>query len=411
MKKLVSAVNIILIVSAINVSSQNFFPLNTGNKYQIKNDWVVSGPGGTGDYGTYFKVISVISDTLINGDTFYSMSNSGGGSPFPPNYLYHYDSLNQKLLIKIPEDDSIRLAVDFNTPADSHYISYLRGNPVEFISGGITPEIVLGDTLEVYKMETPWVSNTIFNYKFAEDIGLIYFRYLVIEPPDYGYDSKYFTISAILDSNYFNPLTLEIDSLYPVIDRPIDTFPFILNIPFHVSYSQLINSFRLIIEIERDSIVFYNMNYNISISNPHLQINPPNFQVGDIIKLQAVISDTSIYNNIDLYPDTGWVTFRVLDPVYVNDDNHTLYTYRLEQNYPNPFNPTTKIKYQLPKPGKVKLIVYDMLGREISTLVNEERPTGTYEVEFNGTGLPSGVYFYRIETAKYSDTKKFILIK
>lgn len=83
----------------------------------------------------------------------------------------------------------------------------------------------------------------------------------------------------------------------------------------------------------------------------------------------------------------------------------------LSQNYPNPFNPTTKIKYQIPELSNVKLSVYDILGREVRTLVNEEKPAGSYEVEFNGTDLSSGIYFYRIETAKYSDTKKFVLLK
>lgn len=85
--------------------------------------------------------------------------------------------------------------------------------------------------------------------------------------------------------------------------------------------------------------------------------------------------------------------------------------FSLSQNYPNPFNPTTKIKYQLPEISKVKLTIYDVLGREIKTLVNEEKPAGSYEVEFGGTGLPSGVYFYRIEAGSFSDTKKFILMK
>jgi hypothetical protein len=86
-------------------------------------------------------------------------------------------------------------------------------------------------------------------------------------------------------------------------------------------------------------------------------------------------------------------------------------TFSLSQNYPNPFNPATKIKYQITKPGKVKLGVYDMLGREIETLVNEEKNTGVYEVTFEGTKLPSGVYFYRIQTGDFVQTKKMILLK
>jgi len=91
--------------------------------------------------------------------------------------------------------------------------------------------------------------------------------------------------------------------------------------------------------------------------------------------------------------------------------------YSLEQNYPNPFNPNTVISYQLPVTGIVTLKVFDFLGNEIATLVNEEKPEGEYEVEFNGAGLTSGVYFYKLQvyaperTGSFVVTKKMMLIK
>jgi hypothetical protein len=89
--------------------------------------------------------------------------------------------------------------------------------------------------------------------------------------------------------------------------------------------------------------------------------------------------------------------------------------YSLSQNYPNPFNPATKIKFALPKSSFVKLIVYDILGREITTLVNEELSPGTYEVEWDATSgasnYPSGVYFYKLITNDHSETKKMMLVK
>ena len=81
------------------------------------------------------------------------------------------------------------------------------------------------------------------------------------------------------------------------------------------------------------------------------------------------------------------------------------------QNYPNPFNPKTKIKYQIPELSFVRLKVYDVLGSEIETLVNEEKPAGNYEVKFDATNLPSGIYFYRLHTGDYISTKKMVLIK
>ncbi len=86
-------------------------------------------------------------------------------------------------------------------------------------------------------------------------------------------------------------------------------------------------------------------------------------------------------------------------------------TYSLSQNYPNPFNPSTNIKFELPKSNYVTLKIYDALGREIETLVNEKLAPGTYEVDWNGSNYPSGVYFYRLMTDNFNETKKMLMIK
>ena len=83
----------------------------------------------------------------------------------------------------------------------------------------------------------------------------------------------------------------------------------------------------------------------------------------------------------------------------------------LYQNYPNPFNPSTIIGYQLPVTSNVTLKVYDILGREIATLVNEQKPAGKYELKFDGSELASGVYFFTLKTGNYAETKKMILMK
>ncbi|MBK8984202.1 MAG: T9SS type A sorting domain-containing protein [Ignavibacteria bacterium] len=80
--------------------------------------------------------------------------------------------------------------------------------------------------------------------------------------------------------------------------------------------------------------------------------------------------------------------------------------YNLEQNYPNPFNPSTVIKFSLPKSSFVTLKVYDQLGKEISTLTNEKKSTGTYQYVFNAVNIPSGMYFYTLQSDDYIETKK-----
>jgi hypothetical protein len=86
-------------------------------------------------------------------------------------------------------------------------------------------------------------------------------------------------------------------------------------------------------------------------------------------------------------------------------------SYKLHQNYPNPFNPTTKIKFELPKSSFVKLIVYDILGREITKLVNEKLTVGSYETEWLANEFVSGVYFYKLITNDFSETKRMVLLK
>jgi hypothetical protein len=83
----------------------------------------------------------------------------------------------------------------------------------------------------------------------------------------------------------------------------------------------------------------------------------------------------------------------------------------LLNNYPNPFNPQTKINFYLPERTFVKLKVFDLLGNELETLLNEEKKAGNYEVVFNGSSLPSGVYFYTVQTADFNQTKKMVLLK
>jgi photosystem II stability/assembly factor-like uncharacterized protein len=85
--------------------------------------------------------------------------------------------------------------------------------------------------------------------------------------------------------------------------------------------------------------------------------------------------------------------------------------YSLSQNYPNPFNPNTTINYQIPELSLVMIKVYDVLGNEVKTLVNEEKQTGTYEITWYVEGLPSGVYFYRLQAGDFVETKKMVLMK
>jgi hypothetical protein len=117
------------------------------------------------------------------------------------------------------------------------------------------------------------------------------------------------------------------------------------------------------------------------------------------------ISNSSLYALSDT---TFTICIGITD---VNSPNNIIRSYILNQNYPNPFNPSTTISWQLPVTSQVTIKVYDVLGREVSTLVDEIKQAGKYETEFNAIDLPSGVYFYRLQAGNYVSVKKLLLLK
>ncbi len=112
--------------------------------------------------------------------------------------------------------------------------------------------------------------------------------------------------------------------------------------------------------------------------------------------------------NGDIYIDNLYFYKITTD---VEETNELPTQYSLEQNYPNPFNPTTNISFSIPEAGNVKLLVFNILGQEITTLVNETMNAGKYDVQFDASNLPSGIYFYSITTNNFNTIKKMLLIK
>ena len=112
-------------------------------------------------------------------------------------------------------------------------------------------------------------------------------------------------------------------------------------------------------------------------------------------------------------PAFVWMAQFVKDnPVSVSETASMLpASFELEQNFPNPFNPTTSIRYSVPQSSHVALTIFDILGREIRTLINEVQSPGHYTVTFDGRDLASGVYFYRLTSGSFSATKKFVMVK
>ena len=130
-------------------------------------------------------------------------------------------------------------------------------------------------------------------------------------------------------------------------------------------------------------------------------------------------SGTTLQPTTESILDEVRITATALDPTeflqFPTDVENSDYIhpdeYILKQNFPNPFNPSTTIRFQIPELSFVTLKVYDILGNEISTLINEEKYSGSYEFKFNATDLPSGIYFYQLQAGDFVQTKKMTLIK
>ncbi len=125
------------------------------------------------------------------------------------------------------------------------------------------------------------------------------------------------------------------------------------------------------------------------------------------IKIILLSNNQSVYAG--LWESEFWGHLKT--PTKNEDEDNIPVGYSLEQNYPNPFNPSTKISFSLPQNTQLKMTVYNVIGEQIATLFDGEMTAGIHQIEFNAEGLSSGIYFYRVETAAYSQTKKMILMR
>lgn len=196
----------------------------------------------------------------------------------------------------------------------------------------------------------------------------------------------------LLNSSNIGPLVLRIHGEYTeVIPLPKVYTP--TDLDFHN------NTGVMLLSGENSSIIWKTENLGLSWTPG--EVNRPLYDIE--------VTDMCVFTT----GDAGSIFREALNPTGI----HTISSeipdqFSLSQNYPNPFNPVTKIEFSVPNTGiMAKLTVYDMSGKEVVTLVNEAINTGTYEVEFDGSNLSSGTYFYRLQAGDFVHTKKMILIK
>jgi photosystem II stability/assembly factor-like uncharacterized protein len=145
--------------------------------------------------------------------------------------------------------------------------------------------------------------------------------------------------------------------------------------------------------------------YSSDLGNSWIQLNTPLKNKGNVTEIKKDLN-----NNLFVGTYAEGV-FELSIITNIDEAPFAINKYSLSQNYPNPFNPITKIKFSVPKPTIVQIKIYDILGKEIKTLLNEFKTVGTYEIEFNAINFPSGMYFYRMISGSYLETKKMLLLR
>jgi hypothetical protein len=240
--------------------------------------------------------------------------------------------------------------------------------------------------------------------------------------PLYAPILSYPNIVTATQANHFCTIAIEDGLLSFKAIKPdgtvIDSFttagfnfpPVITSLPDTIANKDSLYQYQVIAEDNNGDTLTYSLTtapfwLSIDSTNGLIEGTPSASNVGDTVVVVKVDDGHG-------RTDTQTYSLHILNPVGIDSEtNQVPQQYVLNQNYPNPFNPTTTIKYEVPERSFVTLKVYDVLGKEVAALVNEEKPIGNYVIEFDASNLPSDIYFYRLQTPNFTQTKKMILLK
>jgi hypothetical protein len=395
-----------------------FCPLNSNNQWQ----YLISSEDPDG-LSYDLEDLNVIADTLIGNFKYYELDGIYSN-------LIRYSKPEQKLFVRWNDSDYIN--VDFTIPDGMPYQSFIGTHfKTVYSEAGEDFQFGRNRAYEGYLyLESGWGSKILF----ADSIGIYYRReagsYLsstyniiaailydssghLLEYSDHKKPSFQLTPITTINSQDFN---LNFKVLHPYTRILSGTPP-----PWHQGLD-FIDSVKMDgYYSNNDSIITISPVYPIHNSDPvnndfsvSLQLDTSLMKNGYSFYYRFWAKDRCIIPELAFSPDSGYYicSWDQTAETYSNTDA-TLIEFSLSQNFPNPFNPATTIKYSIPSTGVsfTKLKIYNSLGEEIATLVNEIKSPGTYEVNFDGSRLPSGVYIYRLTAGNLSLAKKLILMK
>ena len=385
----------------------------------------LKGSSNQGNAFTWQTLYEADNDVLISLDESQSgaiyladgnkiMSSSNYGTTFNL-----YKELDKRIIgiYKKPNSDKLYAATKYR-------LYEITNNSITVIKSLPIPQ----EILDFYPLAVGnrWVyDNTILDWNM-NGFQDIYFREVLSEKVKQN-GKKYFEIlEKYINSGDTDTVYERIDSVEGKVYRYNEYCPnseeFIEDLVMNVGDSTYAVRFGYCNEYLSTELLWEN--YFNNWNNWGIEGNRRNYRFVELVTADYFLSTAIGLDYYRLDDDNGWKEF-VLKGMVKNgvvygdttltdvDDkiNGIPTAYKLDQNFPNPFNPSTKITYEIPVQSNVVLRVYDIIGNEVATLVNEPKPAGSYNILFDATSLSSGVYFYRMQAGDYIETKKMIYLK
>lgn len=395
-----------------------YLPLNSGNTWQFIGKETISFQGEL-YYNYWLKEIEVTDDTLINGIKYYKYLND----------WVRYSEEDKKIYLWY---ESERIHIDFTLIPETPFVQFpiiyhnygLLNNQINRIATfkhGYSTPFATQLNYKGFGFDTSFAGATDYEeVRYTENLGPTYFQFISsllrehtlvmsvlydsLGNPDYHTNNYKPHISAIpLTAVNTNNFTMTVLAEHPYSRINWD-FNFIDSVYMEGFYQKndSINYIENVYATYAQNTVSYQIHTQLDTS---LLINDFEF------RYRIVAKDKGIIPGISHSPDSGYYKCIWDFGTNVNEEENLISSYSLYQNYPNPFNPTTTLRFQIPVEGNITLKVYDILGREIKVLVDEFKPMGIYQVEFNAENLSSGVYYYQLMAENFVETKKMVVVK
>jgi hypothetical protein len=390
-------------------TGHNYYPLSIGNKWQyIRYTYYDDGMSSTTNYSTLIREVS--GDTIINGHQYFVIGTlylHYGND----NRLYQWQNPNENLIM----DFNLIWGETFQYGNSTAYIREGYNNSFSkqrYYKGFIRPYGTQGSESVSYVdsigFNSTHTSDYFYVYSQSSEISLINAQVLY-DDSLYYYSNHYkpqIIITPVISTDTINiTLNFNVNHTYSKFSSTGTSRNFIKDVWLEYYYSKDDSS------TIKDSLICQISENSTECS---VTILLDSLKVKDGFKYNYAIytRDKALIPEVSKSPETGYYQMIYQpEPSGIDDKKGNSYSFTLFQNYPNPFNPTTNIQYQIPNTEFVTIKVYDVLGNEIVTLIDKEQQAGNFTINFDGSHLASGIYFYQLKAELNIISKKMILLR